>query len=137
MIKVMEMDLDDDDTQTFNVGTHYADRSCDYPDFSYYLSDGLKRGPFDFGVLVCGSGFGVNIAANRHEGIRAVTVRTKKEAVAARLHNDANVLCLGADFTSPEKATSIMEAFLTSPFDGGERHQRRIDLIETWARNGR
>ncbi len=129
MIKIMEMDLDGGDTSTFNVGAHNSD-SVDYPNISRDLAGMIQRGR-DFGILICGSGFGVNIAANRWKGIRAVTCRTQREAKAARLHNDANVLCIGADFTSPEKAVGIMEAFLTSPFDGGERHQRRVDLIDS------
>ena len=83
---------------------------------------------YDRGILICGSGYGMSIAANRHPLVRAVVCRSAKEAEMARLHNDANVLCLGADFTTISKAKKICEAFFTTKFEGG-RHKKRIESI--------
>ena len=133
MIKVMEWGSVG---MTFNVGAHHLNvgahnnNGFDYPYASKMVAEKVGA-DFDFGVLICGSGFGVNIAVNRWPGIRAVTCRTQKEAVAARLHNNANVICLGADFTNERRAGGIVQAFLEAPFDGGERHQRRIELIDS------
>ena len=96
----------------------------DYPDVVKSLALEMKS-VFNRGILICGSGFGVAIAANRYPHIRAVTVRTPKEAEMARLHNDANVLCLGADFTTKKDAFKIVDKFLTTKFEGG-RHKGRI-----------
>ena len=102
----------------------YDEKSVDYPDVVKSMSEEMN-GTFNMGILICGSGFGVAIAANRYPHIRAVTVRTPKEAEMARLHNDANVLCLGADFTSKKDAFKIVDKFLTTKFEGG-RHKDRI-----------
>ena len=83
---------------------------------------------YNRGILICGSGYGVSIAANRYKGIRAVVCRTPKEAEMARRHNDANVLCLGADFTNKEESYKIVDAFLTTKFEGG-RHLRRVKKL--------
>ena len=80
------------------------------------------------GILICGSGFGVSIAANRVPRCRAVVCRTEKEAEMARKHNDANILCLGADSISLAKAKKIITKFLTTKFEGG-RHQQRVDMM--------
>jgi len=86
---------------------------------------------YNKGILICGSGYGVSIAANRHPYVRAVVCRTAKEAEMSRKHNDANVLCLGADFTSLNQAKKICEAFFTTDFEGG-RHLKRIKSISTY-----
>ena len=101
--------------------------SCDYPVFAHKLCDAvLDEG--GLGILVCGSGIGMSMAANRHDGIRAALCTTELHARLARRHNDANVLCLGARITGEELALAIVAAFLETAFEGG-RHQRRIDQI--------
>jgi ribose 5-phosphate isomerase B len=103
--------------------------SVDYPDVADRVAQGVAAGAFDRGVLVCGSGLGMAIAANKVAGVRAVPVGDEDAARLGREHNDANVLALGARFTSPENACRILNAFLDTPFSGG-RHQRRIDKIK-------
>tara|TARA_Y200000002_G_C22582263_1_gene621396 strand:- start:267 stop:728 length:462 start_codon:yes stop_codon:yes gene_type:complete len=105
----------------------YDEKSVDYPDVVKGMAEEMV-GTFNFGILICGSGFGVCMAANRFPHMRAITARTPKEAEMSRKHNDANVLCLGADFTSERKARDIVNAFLTTEFEGG-RHQRRVNKL--------
>jgi len=102
------------------VGAYSEDR-VDYPDIVGLFASEFK----DKGILVCGSGFGVAIAANRYKNIRAVTVRTAKEVEMARLHNDANVICIGADFTDFDVAQHIVATFFRTKFEGG-RHAERV-----------
>ena len=83
---------------------------------------------YTHGILICGSGYGVSIAANRFKDVRAVVCRTSKEAEMARRHNNANVLCLGADFTTTSQAKKIVKTFFTTKFEGG-RHQRRVKKL--------
>ena len=109
-----------------NLKPHEPGVSVDYPDVvkemgSYFDKD-------TYGILVCGSGYGVSIAANRFKDIRAVVCRTPREAEMARRHNNANVLCLGADFTTMSQAKKIVNTFFTTDFEGG-RHQRRVKKL--------
>lgn len=102
--------------------------SCDYPDFAHTLcSKVLETGAP--GILICGTGIGMSIAANRHHGIRAALCTHEFHAKACRAHNNANVLCLGARVTAPGLAIELADLFLTTPFEGG-RHQTRIERIE-------
>ena len=117
-------DITSDIVTYLDCGCYDSKAKVDYPDVVKSLALEMKS-VFDRGILVCGSGFGVAIAANRYPHIRAVTVRTPKEAEMARLHNDANVLCLGADFTSTKDALKIVDKFLTTKFEGG-RHKDRV-----------
>ena len=113
----------------FTVTDHGTDscESCDYPVFAHKLCSAvLEEG--SRGILVCGSGIGMSMAANRHDGIRAALCTTELHARLSRRHNDANVLCLGARITGDELALAIVVAFLETAFEGG-RHQRRIDQI--------
>ncbi len=103
--------------------------SVDYPDFAHELARRLLAGEADRGVLVCGTGLGMSMTANRHAGLRAALCHDAFTAEAARRHNDANVLCLGARTTGPGVALQILDLFLTTPFDGG-RHARRVGKIE-------
>ena len=106
----------------------YDEQSVDYPDVVKSMAEEMN-GTFNMGILICGSGFGVCMAANRYPFMRAITARSPKEAEMSRKHNDANVLCLGADFTSKKDALKIVDAFITTEFEGG-RHQKRIDKLK-------
>jgi ribose 5-phosphate isomerase B len=110
-----------------NLKPHEPGQSVDYPDV--VKNFGRNFDIHDYGILVCGSGYGVSIAANRFKNIRAVVCRTAKEAEMSRKHNDANVLCLGADFTTMSQAKNIVKAFFTTEFEGG-RHKRRVKKLE-------
>jgi RpiB/LacA/LacB family sugar-phosphate isomerase len=108
-------------------GTNAAD-SVDYPDFARAVAEDVARKRADLGILVCGTGIGMSICANKTPGIRAAKVCTEYEAEMSRAHNDANVLCLGARTIDTQVAKQIVEKFLATPFAGG-RHQQRVDKI--------
>ncbi len=110
-----------------DFGTNTAD-SCDYPDFAHALSQALEAGTISRGLLVCGTGVGMSIAANRHAGVRAVVCSEPLSAKMSRRHNDANVLCLGARVVGQDTALDILEAFLGAEFEGG-RHTGRVAKI--------
>tara|TARA_B100001248_G_scaffold81197_1_gene59055 strand:- start:53986 stop:54450 length:465 start_codon:yes stop_codon:yes gene_type:complete len=109
-----------------NLRPHEAGKSVDYPDVIKEF--GKNFDIYTHGILICGSGYGVSIAANRFKDVRAVVCRTSKEAEMARRHNNANVLCLGADFTTTSQAKKIVKTFFTTKFEGG-RHQRRVKKL--------
>lgn len=111
-----------------DLGTGSLD-SVDYPDFAHLVAARIAAGEADRGVLICGTGIGMSIAANRHAGVRAALCHDAFTAEAARRHNDANVLCMGGRTTGPGVAIQILEIFLAVPFDGG-RHARRVAKIE-------
>ena len=102
--------------------------SVDYPDFARAVAEEVAQKKADFGVLVCGSGIGMAIAANKVVGVRAANVTSEQEAQLGREHNDANVIAVGARLLSAPAAVAIVERFLRTPFAGG-RHQRRVDKI--------
>ncbi|HBO68742.1 MAG TPA: ribose-5-phosphate isomerase [Deltaproteobacteria bacterium] len=110
-----------------DLGTGTAD-PVDYPDYGFAAAMELRRGEADRAVLLCKSGIGMAIAANKVLGVRAALVSSVQEAELSRRHNDANVLVLPAVGTAAEEAFRIVEAWLAAPFDGG-RHSRRIDKI--------
>jgi ribose 5-phosphate isomerase B len=110
-----------------DVGPTSAE-SVDYPDYARLVSQAVVEGRATRGVLVCGTGLGMAITANKHAGIRAALCTDEFVARMARAHNDANVLCLGQRVVGAGLARSILEAFLNTPFEGG-RHQRRLDKI--------
>lgn len=107
-------------------------QSCDYPEFAHSLADALRAGSADRGVLVCGAGIGMAIAANRHVGVRAANCLDERMAALAREHNDANVLCLGSRLVAEVAAKKILWTFLETPFGDG-RHARRVAKIEPLA----
>lgn len=113
-----------------DVGTH-GPESVDYPDFAHAVARGVLAAEpgAKLGLLVCGSGIGVSISANRHPGVRAVVCSEPYSAAMARAHNDANVLCLGARVVGTGLAENILDAFLAGAFEGG-RHARRVGKIE-------
>ena len=106
----------------------FSAASVDYPDYVHPLSKALEAGDYDFGIVICGSGNGVAITANKHQGIRAALCWNEELAALSRQHNDANVLALPARFISYELAEKMAEIFLTTPFEGG-RHQSRVTKI--------
>jgi len=103
--------------------------SMDYPDPAHAVAKAVESGGVRFGVLICGSGNGVSMAANRHKNVRCALAWTPEVAALGRIHNDANVLALPARFVSTEQALAILEAFLAAEFEGG-RHQRRVEKID-------
>ncbi|MBV6645475.1 MAG: ribose 5-phosphate isomerase B [Cyclobacteriaceae bacterium] len=106
----------------------YSAESADYPDFVHPLSSSIEASEFEFGVLICGSGQGVSITANKHQGVRAALCWNTDLAALSRLHNNANVLCLAARFIGYEYAETILDTFLSTTFEGG-RHERRVNKI--------
>lgn len=107
-------------------GTYSLD-STDYPDYAHATASAVELSG-EKGILICGSANGVCMTANKHAGIRAALCWTKEIAVLARSHNDANIICLPARFVSTEEAFDMVDAFLTTPFEGG-RHQNRVNKI--------
>jgi ribose 5-phosphate isomerase B len=106
----------------------FSGESCDYPDFAHPVALGVESGEFDFGVLICGSGNGVAMTANKHQGIRAAICWNEELAERARSHNDANILCLPARHIPFDTAVNIVKIFLDTEFEGG-RHATRVGKI--------
>lgn len=110
-----------------DFGTYTAE-SCDYADFAHPMASAVEQGEFDFGISICGSGNGISMTVNKHQGVRAALCWNEEIARLGRLHNNANVLSLPARFVSVEEALKMVDAFFTTDFEGG-RHQGRIDKI--------
>jgi len=108
----------------------YSEASCDYPDFAFPVARSVAARKFDRGILICGSGVGVTITANRVKGIRAVNVKDLYTARQSREHGDANILCLAGLRLKIKKAIKILEIWLKTPFSGEGRHLRRIRKID-------
>jgi ribose 5-phosphate isomerase B len=106
----------------------FSDQSVDYPDFVHPVANSVENGEYNFGILICGSGNGVAMTANKHKGIRAAVCWNEMLAKLARAHNDANILCLAGRFLDDELAMEIVDNFLNTDFDGG-RHIKRIKKI--------
>lgn len=113
--------------EVVNYGTDTTE-SMDYPDIARKLSEDVRDKDFDCGVLICGTGIGMSIAANKVKGIRAAAVDNVYSAKMSKEHNNANILCLGARVLGDELAKMVLDAWLTTEFEGG-RHQRRVDKI--------
>jgi len=111
-----------------DVGTGNSEDSVDYPDYARKVAEGVASGDAERGVLVCGTGIGVAIAANKVDGVRAANVTDPEFAKLARQHNDANVVTVSGRFVPVQVNTEIIDAFLSTEFEGG-RHQNRIDKI--------
>ena len=111
--------------EVVDCGT-WGPESVDYPDIAQKVCDTILRGNADCGVLVCGTGIGMSIAANRNKGIRAAACATPDMAMLARGHNNANLLCLGRRILPLQQCLQMLEVFLDTPFNEGERHQRRV-----------
>lgn len=106
----------------------YSTDSCDYPDYVHPLAQGVESNEFDKGIIICGSGNGVSMVANKYQGIRAALVWNNELAELCRLHNDANILAIPARFISLADAKTFVNTFLSTDFEGG-RHQKRVDKI--------
>ena len=106
----------------------YSEESCDYPDFAHPMGEAIEAGECYPGIAICGSGQGISMTLNKHQGVRCALCWEPELATLARQHNDANVLAMPGRFISNEKADAIMEAFFSANFEGG-RHQRRVDKI--------
>jgi ribose 5-phosphate isomerase B len=121
--------LMDNGLSVIDIGTH-DEASCDYPDVAHDLCNRLLNGDARMGILICGTGLGMSITANRHAGIRAALCTNEFHARMGRAHNDANVLVFGGRVTGFEAAMYILRVWLETEFEGG-RHSQRVQLIET------
>jgi ribose 5-phosphate isomerase B len=124
---VLKKDLEAAGHKVLDLGTNSAE-SVDYPDFAYAVADALATGKAQRGVLVCGSGIGISMAANRHAGVRAALIHDALGAKLSRQHNDANVICFGGRTIGVEVARDCLTVFLQTPFDGG-RHAGRVEKL--------
>ena len=106
----------------------YSEERADYPDFAHPVAEGVEKKEFDFGILICGSGNGINMSANKHKGIRSALCWKEEIAKLARQHNDANIIVLPARFISEEEAKKCIDVFLSEKFEGG-RHAERVKKI--------
>ncbi len=113
--------------EVINFGTDTSD-SCDYPVYGQKVAEAVASGQVEEGVLICGTGIGISLAANKVPGIRAAVCSEPVSARLAKQHNDANIIAFGARIVGLEEAKAIVDAFFDAKFEGG-RHQRRIDLI--------
>lgn len=113
--------------EVINHGTNSGD-SVDYPDFVHPVATDVEKKTVDLGIIICGSGNGASMTANKHQGVRSALCWTAEIAKLAREHNNANVLSIPARFVSPEQAIDMVQVFLNTNFEGG-RHQNRIDKI--------
>ncbi|MCX6172866.1 MAG: ribose 5-phosphate isomerase B [Flavobacterium sp.] len=113
--------------QILNHGTDTFD-SVDYPDFAHAVAIDVETKKADFGIVICGSGNGINMTVNKHQGIRSALCWNKEIAVLARLHNDANIISIPARFTSIQQSVDMVDTFLNTSFEGG-RHATRVDKI--------
>jgi ribose 5-phosphate isomerase B len=111
-----------------DLGT-YSNESVDYPDFAHKVAEAVKNNPGTMGILICGSGIGMSLAANKHKGIRAALCHDYYTAKMARLHNNANILCFGARIVGLGEIESILQAWLDTEFEGG-RHEKRVKKID-------
>ncbi len=126
--QVIMKHLEERNIEFKDYGTYSAD-SCDYAVYAEKTARAVADGECELGLLFCGTGVGISIAANKVRGIRACCCSDLFSAEMTRMHNNANMLCLGGRVLTPEKAIEIVDIFLDTPFSGEERHQRRIDQI--------
>ena len=121
------------DYEVTDFGTESED-SCDYPDFALPVAEAVAKGEYDRGILICGTGIGIGIVANKVKGVRAALCHDTFSAEACRNHNDANILTMGERIVGEGLALKIVETYLNSDFEGG-RHQRRVDKIKALEEN--
>jgi ribose 5-phosphate isomerase B len=115
--------------ELIDFGTHVGSRPDDYPDYALKVGQSLQRDEADLGILICGSGVGASVAANKLNGVRAALCGDTYSAHQSREHDDCNVLCLGARVTGEELALEIVRAFVAARFTGEERHRRRLAKV--------
>lgn len=127
--EALKKHLDSRGLEYKDFGT-YSDASCDYPVYAKAVANAVKDGECEKGIIICGTGIGVSITANKIPGIRAALCGDCFSAEMTRLHNDANVLAMGARVVGSGLALKIADTFLDTPFSGDERHMRRISMIE-------
>ena len=120
--------LDEMGLEYKDFGT-YTDESCDYPIYGYRAAKAVASGECDRGILICGTGVGIGIAASKVKGTRVCTCSDVYTATLSKRHNNSNILAFGARVIGPGLATMIARAWLEAPFEGGGRHQRRIDMV--------
>lgn len=109
----------------------YSEESVDYPIYAYKVATAVSKGEFEFGILCCGTGIGISIAANKVKGIRAAVVSNEFGAEMTRRHNNANILCMGGRVTTEEDAVKFADIFLNTPFSADEdRHIRRVQMLK-------
>ena len=125
--KIVVAHLEERGFEVLDVGTHTTD-SCDYPQIAHALCQNIQNGVTELGILICGTGIGMSMAANKHKGIRAACCSDIFSAKYTRLHNDANVLCLGARVVGIGLADELADIFVKTEFEGG-KHARRVGLI--------
>lgn len=107
----------------------FSSESVDYPDYAHPVAEKITQGEFEYGILICGTGNGIGMTANKHAGIRAALCWNKEIAALARQHNNANVLVLPARFITENEAFEVFKTFFSTGFEGG-RHQRRVEKID-------
>lgn len=127
--EIIKKHLESRGEQYRDYGT-YSEASCDYPVYGRAVAKAVAAGDCDRGIIICGTGIGISIAANKVPGIRAALCSDCFSAQATREHNDANILALGARVLGQGLALKIVDTFLDTPFSGDERHSRRISMIE-------
>lgn len=120
--------LEQHSVEVTDFGTHSAD-SMDYPDVAHPLANSVEKGTLPLGIALCGSGNGISMTLNKHQGIRAALCWNKELSQLARQHNNANILTMPARFIDEKMALEIVDAFLTTDFEGG-RHQKRVEKIQ-------
>lgn|SRR3989344_3340377 len=113
-----------------DLGNFHYDKKDDYVDYALKVAEKVKNVPTNKGILLCGSGAGVDMVANKVDGVRSALVQDEERAVQAREHEDANVISLPADILDEEEAYQIIKAFLTTEFSGEKRHERRLEKME-------
>ncbi len=126
--EVVELLRDNERYDVHDVGPYYRE-SVDYPEYARLVTEGVLREEDSFGILICGTGVGMSIVANKERGIRAVLAHNEYVGVMGRRHNDANVLCLGARVIGSSLGLEIVKSFLGEEFEGG-RHARRVGMFE-------
>lgn len=124
---VLKKYLADKGYEMIDYGTD-SETSCDYPDYAHPAADAVEKGVCDFGIAMCGSGNGIQMTLNKHQGIRAALCWTPELASLAKQHNNANILVLPARFIDEDTALKIVDSYLSSDYEGG-RHQRRVEKI--------
>ena len=123
----IQLFLEDNGAKVKDFGCYSTD-SCDYPDYAHPMSEAVEKGEYEFGIAICSTGNGIAMTCNKHQGIRAALCWEAKLASLARLHNNANVLCLPAGYVRVDQALDIVRVFFQTDFEG-ERHERRINKI--------